>query len=362
MPNSIKMSDVFCNSGRRSPPYHQMAKGTISISFVEEALLEAGKRGFESSALLVQSGVNPGWLNKPQARVSPEQYGAIWHVLASTLDDEFFGMDSHPMRYGSFAMLCHAVLDCTSLGHALDRAARFLSLVLDDVRGAVVTDKKSAQLQLHDRQDNPRDFAHGTLIVILYGLACWLTGRRLVIQEVSFVQCCPENLAEYHLVFGQNIQFSQSQSALFLESRALSLPIIRDGRALTEFLRKAPANFLVKYRNEGGYVARIRKALSATPFDQWPIFGDLAARLRTTESTLRRRLESEGSSFQAVKDDLRRDQAINLLCNTVIPVEDIALELGFKENSAFYRAFKKWTGLSPGSYRTTRVQRLESSR
>lgn len=338
-----------------------MTKGTISISFVEEALLEASQRGFEVSTLLAQAGLNPAWLGTPQARVLPEQYGALWHVLAAALDDEFFGMDSHPMRYGSFAMMCHSLLDCRNLGHALERATRFLSLVLDDLRSVLVADNKTAQLQLHDRRTYPRIFAHGTLFVILYGLACWLTGRRLVIKEVSFVQSSPENLAEYHLIFGQNIRFAQPGSALSLENKALTLPIIRNGRALTEFLRKAPANFLVKFRNGEGYVIRIRNLLSATPFDDWPVFGDLATRLRTTESTLRRRLESEGISFQEVKDDLRRDLAINLLCNSARPVEDIALELGFKENSAFYRAFKKWTGLSPGSYRATKLQGLQSS-
>lgn len=338
-----------------------MTKGTISISFVEEALLEASQRGFEVSTLLAQAGLNPAWLGTPQARVLPEQYGTLWHVLAAAMDDEFFGMDSHPMRYGCFAMLCHSLLDCRNLGHALDRAVRFLSLVLDDLHGVVISDNQIARLQLQDRRANPRIFAHGTLFVILYGLACWLTGRRLVIREVSFVQASPENLAEYQLIFGQNIRFAQPGSALSLESKALSLPLIRDGRALKEFLRKAPANFLLKYRNGEGYVARIRNMLSATPLDDWPVFGDLATRLRTTESTLRRRLESEGISFQEVKDDLRRDLAINLLCNSARPVEDIALELGFKENSAFYRAFKKWTGLSPGSYRATKLQRLQSS-
>lgn len=333
-----------------------MNKGTISISFVEEALFEARQRGFDVAALLRDAGLNPAWLATTQARVLPEQYGALWHVLAAALDDEFFGMDAHPMRYGSFALMCHAVLGSHNLGHALERALRFLSLVLDDVRGTLVVDSPAAKIQLHDRRVRPRLFAHGTLFVILYGLACWLTGRRLPLLAVNFTQVAPDNLAEYHLVFGQDINFEQSMSFLALDEKVLSLPIIRDAPTLTEFLRKAPANFLVKYRNEEGYAARIRKILVTTPFDQWPIFEEMAGQLRTTESTLRRRLEREGISFQSVKDDLRRDLAIDLLGGTTVPVEEIALKLGFKENSAFYRAFKKWTGLSPGSYRASAHQ------
>ena len=73
--------------------------------------------------------------------------------------------------------------------------------------------------------------------------------------------------------------------------------------------------------------------------------------MHTTPSTLRRRLEREGSSFQVIKDDLRRDMAIDLLCNSTRSVDDIGFALGFSEHSAFYRAFRRWTGASPGEYR-----------
>ncbi len=67
--------------------------------------------------------------------------------------------------------------------------------------------------------------------------------------------------------------------------------------------------------------------------------------------TLQRRLQSEGLNYQRLKDDLRRDIAIELLSNVSLPVTDIATQVGFQEPSAFHRAFKKWTGVSPGSYR-----------
>ncbi|WP_347251006.1 AraC family transcriptional regulator ligand-binding domain-containing protein, partial [Zoogloea sp.] len=112
-----------------------MEKGTISMDFVAEALLVARQRGLDISALVAGAGLSPELLAIPQARVSPEQYGALWHALADAMNDEFFGMDSHPMRRGSFAILCHALLDCPTVGRAIERALRFFSLVLDDLSG-----------------------------------------------------------------------------------------------------------------------------------------------------------------------------------------------------------------------------------
>ena len=70
-----------------------------------------------------------------------------------------------------------------------------------------------------------------------------------------------------------------------------------------------------------------------------------------TTATLRRRLAEEGASYQGIKDQLRRDLAISYLSHSDRSVMDIALELGFSERSAFHRAFRKWTGASPGEFR-----------
>ena len=67
--------------------------------------------------------------------------------------------------------------------------------------------------------------------------------------------------------------------------------------------------------------------------------------------TLRRRLEREGTSYQRIKDNARRDAAISLLRGDGLTVSEVAERVGFSDPSAFHRSFKKWTGLSPGSFR-----------
>lgn len=329
-----------------------MEKSTVSICFVAEALAEAGRRGVDIAALVARVGLSADLLGMPLARVSPQQYGALWHMVTAELGDEFFGMDSHPMRPGSFSILCHALLDCANLQHALERALRFFSLVLDDVSGNLSVANGQATLTLVDRALPGRLFGHGTLFVIMYGLACWLVGRRLPILAASFCQGAPEHAAEYRLIFGDSVRFGQPASILVLNSAYLSLPLVRDGKAAREFLRQAPAIFLVKYRNQHGPVAKVRARLCRMEPAEWPDFEVLAAAMHSTPSTLRRHLEQEGSSYQTIKDDLRRDLAIDFLCNSQMNFMDIAHALGFSEHSAFHRAFRKWTGASPGEYRS----------
>jgi AraC-like DNA-binding protein len=336
-------------------------KDTICVSFVEEALREAVLYGHDAAALLAQAGLPGGLLQSPLARVSADQYARLWHVLAAALDDEFFGMDTHPMRYGSFALMCHAVLDCSNLGHALERITRFLSLVLDEHRAQLMAPgpgQGTARLVMLPSAASitqpRRVFADGTYFVICHGLACWLTGRRLPLRTVHFAQASPANAAEYRLILGKHVLFGQTHSAIEWDAAALELPIVRNAASAKTFLRQAPANFLVRYRNQDGCTPRIRKLLGSRRYDEWPTFEALATLFNLTPTTLRRRLEAEGLSYQQLKDDLRKDMAITLLDSTTLPVETIAGRVGFSENSSFYRAFRKWTGLNPGAYRENR--------
>jgi AraC-like DNA-binding protein len=77
----------------------------------------------------------------------------------------------------------------------------------------------------------------------------------------------------------------------------------------------------------------------------------MAGQLKMSVPTLRRRLKAEGQSFGTIKDELRFVTAQQLLTEDRLTVAEVAAELGYSEPSAFYRAFQKWMGRSPGTFR-----------
>ncbi|MBL8428477.1 MAG: AraC family transcriptional regulator [Dechloromonas sp.] len=328
-------------------------KGTISICFVEEALRGIRQLGFDCNALLLQAGISPELLSSPQARVSSTHYGQLWHGIAQTLDDEFFGMDSHRMKAGSFTLLCHTLIHSDSLERALRRALRFLGLVLDDMAGELHCEAGVARIVLRDAgaAAPKRAFAYGTYLLILHGLACWLVGRRIPVLRADFR--CPEPgfSSEWRILFAQELGFDQPHSGISFPLEYLAMPNIQNERTMKEFLRSAPANFLVKYKNSTSLTAKIRRRLREMPPSAWPDFATLAQQFHASAATLRRRLDDEGQSYRSILDDLRRDLAITLLSDTQQGISEIAEALGFAEPSAFHRAFKKWTGARPGEYR-----------
>lgn len=330
-------------------------RGTISIHFVQEALRCVQDRGLAVDAFLQRAGIPAAFVDEPLARVSPAQFGALWRDIARELDDEFFGLDSHPARQGTYVLMCHSVLDAHNLGHALKRIFRFMRLVLDDMHASLEVDGERAVLQLHDRQGPQRLFAYATFLIMVYGLACWLTGRRLQLTQGAFRCIEPAASAEYRVLFCEQLQFDAPQTSLCLRAADLQLPIVQNASTLTTFFKDVPDNFLVKFRNPKSLAARIRRRLREQPAASWPDLAVLCSELHLTEATLRRRLKDEGHSYQSLKDDLRRDMAITRLQDSRRPIEAIAIELGFAEPAAFYRAFKKWTGAKPSDYRQALV-------
>ena len=82
----------------------------------------------------------------------------------------------------------------------------------------------------------------------------------------------------------------------------------------------------------------------------FPEFSSIANTLNLTTATLRRRLRAEGSSYQQLKDDIRRDTAIHHLGRGQLTMEQVAENVGFSEPTSFFRAFKRWTGVTPRAY------------
>jgi AraC-like DNA-binding protein len=327
--------------------------GTIAICFVAAALEAVRERQIDAHALLAQVGLSPGLLEVPQARVSAKHYADLWRLVARTLDDEFFGQDSRRMKGGSFALLVQAVVACRTLGHGLERSLRFFAILLDDIEGRLVRGPGEASIVLRQGREAkaPRIFGHETLLMLLHGVACWLVGRRIPILRARFAYPEPAHSAEYRLMYCTDLEFSQAHTSISFEAGHLDLPVVQNERSVREFLRGAPENILVKYKNGSSLSARVRRRVRQTLPWEAPTLAKLAAELKMTVVTLRRRLHQEGTSYQEIKDGLRRDIAIRHLSHSDRSVMAIATDLGFSERSAFHRAFRKWTGASPGEFR-----------
>lgn len=324
-----------------------MKSRMISPGFVEDALESLRRKDIDPGPVLKSVGIEA---DQP-GPVTNEQYGALWLAIAALSGDEFFGQAAHPMRPGAFRLLCYTVIHAGTLERALRRTLTFLNIVLDDPSGELRQSGGLAEIVLRDQAVPRSAFAYRTYWLILLGIACWLIGRRIPLSRVDFSCQAPDNRQEYHQFFGAPVHFGEPQSRIAFRADYLKLPIIRDEKALKTFLRAAPANILLRYRHDQGFTAGVRHRLLAISPDSWPDFDNVAAHMKLSPATLRRRLKAEGQSFVAIRDEIRYAAAQRLLREGRQSVAQIGAALGYTEPSAFHRAFQKWSGMTPLAFR-----------
>jgi AraC-like DNA-binding protein len=329
-----------------------MEKDTVAIYFVNAALAQLSDAA--KARVLATAGVSAELLPISNARVTAESFAAVWLAVARELDDEFFGLDRRRMKVGSFALLCQALLPSQNLDRALKRMLRGFAVFLDDVTAELSLEAQQAVIRIDNRIESPaaRRFAEETFLVMVHGLMCWLTGKRIALTRVDFAQPRPAHAQEYTVMYSENLGFDAERTTVRFDARLLRAPIVQNATTLKQFLRTAPQSVFLKYKNRDSWTARLRRRLrSCIGETDWPVLDDIAREFHVAPTTLRRKLEAEGTSYQGIKDELRRDAAIHHLCHSPLSVADIGVLVGFQEPSAFHRAFKKWSGVQPGEYR-----------
>jgi len=328
-----------------------MEKDTVAMYFVRAAV--ARLTAAASERVLELAGIPRGLLAETQARVPAGAFATLWMAVAKEIDDEFFGLDRRRAKVGTFAVVARASFRAETLGSALVTCLHAYSVIFDDLEGMLRVEGDEAIISITNRIEasDARRFAEETFLVMVYGLSCWLAQKRIPLSRAAFGFPRPEHADEYAKMFTSNLGFGARTTEIRFDARFLAAPVVRDEAQLKKFLRAAPAAVFLRYRDSGSYTARVRHRLRGVDFDAWPTLDVMASELHVAPSTLRRRLEAEATTYQAVKDDLRRDLAIVHLCAGDLTITGIARELGFHDASAFHRAFKKWTGTRPGSYR-----------
>ncbi len=321
------------------------------MAFVRCVALAYHKAGRDPAGALARAGISLPQLARADGRVTAGQFEALCDHAMQELDDEALGWFSRPMRWGSYGLLARASLHAPQLGTALARWARHHRLLCDDIRHRLDVADGVATLSIEELTDlGPlREFCLVSTLRFVHGYACWAIDSRLSLREAGFPYAEPAHAAAYPLMFTGALRFGASRAGFSFDARYLSLPLVRDEAALSAMLRRPLPLTVLQYRRDRLLVQQVRGQLLRA--DGPTTAAQLASALHVSVRTLHRQLQEEGAALQALKDDVRRERALDLLRRSGRPLKQIAREVGFRNEKSFARAFKAWTGLAPGAAR-----------
>lgn len=334
-----------------------MASSTSEVALTPVAFVRAitaayQRYGKDPDPALRRARLTSEFLSDPAHRVTGSQMETLFGIAIKELDDEALGWFSRRLPWGSYGMLCRASLSSPTLEIALKRWCRHHRLLADDItlHFGVDLNAASVAIEVHRDLGEMTEFCFATLFRYIFGYACWLINSRIPLLETDFPFAVPEHISVYQTLFPGPLNFCAPIAKLSFDPQYAALSIRRDDRALNKMLQQALPLTMFPYRRDRLLVQRVRELLRAR-LEGGHTGESLARELHVSSRTLHRQLQEEGASLQALKDEVRRERAVELLHRSSKPIKQIARAVGFLNEKSFSRAFKHWTGATPESFR-----------
>ena len=203
--------------------------------------------------------------------------------------------------------------------------------------------------------DDLRVFVTESVLIGLFSAINFFVGVGQFNGQVRFAYPKPTYWHNYHDHFGDNIEFDQPETEVIVPEEILSIPspaaepaLHEESVAICERQLRA-----IKADDAGNPVStteeKVSTLISENPGRIWTL-SEVAAKLNVSPRTLIRKLESEGTKFQRVRDELAKKQVAHYLTDASLSVESIGYLLGFSDVSSFRRSFKRWFGETPSQY------------
>ncbi len=329
---------------------------TISSRMIDHALAGARHHQLDMPRLLEKSGITEQQLREPDGRLPLEKVVKLLRHCNGAMDDELNGLLHAPVRVGSFRMMALAAVHSKTLGQALQRCIDFFNLFANSCHYELVIKRRHAEVIL-TRIAGQRvldDYAINCILAVLHRFTGWLGNDRIILNQVKLDFAAPEYLSEFQYMFyGAPTLFNQDQISINFDKHYLAHPVVQTEAGVESYTRRAPMDAYLPVGAGGQWTMTVRSRLKDTfaKDRSMQTLEELAEALTMNSQTLRRRLKSEGSSFDVIKSQIRRDMAIYYLGKDQTSIETVAEACGYTEPSSFIRAFKAWTGFTPLQFR-----------
>jgi len=255
------------------------------------------------------------------------------------------------IRPRHFGVVGFAALACGTLGEALQRLERHHRSVYDVNVAQVRPCSEGICIEWGVERGRPGALVDETAIAALVQLTREFTAKPVRALAVDFVNRRPADMRPYEEFFGGLVRFDQPSTRVVLAQRDLALPLRGADAALLALLDAQAETLLQQVAAVSEPLGVWRHALVGLIRSGKTSLADLAHSLQMSPRSLQRRLAAHSQSFQSLLGQTRQQLAEAYLRDANVELAEVALLLGYSEQSAFTRAFRQWTGQAPLQWR-----------
>src|SRR5262245_502121 len=311
------------------------------------------RAGRSPGELLLRAGLRLGDLTSPGSRVPHRSAMRLWELAVEATGDRQLGLHvARQVEPGVMDLIEYLARVSRTLGEALSRTSAYFRLLYDRVEFLVERDADHAILRNvvpAGLESHPAYVENALASAVV--MARRMTREALPVDAVYFRHEAPREVAEYAELFQGPVTFAAPVDAVLIPLASLDAELIQADSALASILERHVQLLLGASSGPQSLQARIARLLGSELAGGYAGASQVARRLRMSPRTLRRSLQDEGCTFREVLSDVRRELAFRYLRDRDVPIGEVAFLVGFSDANAFHRAFKRWTGTTPGEFR-----------
>lgn len=327
--------------------------GRITSLFAHK-MVDAAGNAVDARAALMSAGLDPDAPRDPKVMITDEAYYSMLEDMASQKDVTALPINvGASMRCDEYGALGLAWKAAPNLFGSFSRVERYARLWTSVVEYELRRIKRGTWFILH--RTGPRRLgmrlSNEATIASAVSIARQVSPVPVIPIEVSFKHAAPKSLDAHEAYFGCPMRFDNAHDALLLSDETLSQPNILGDEGITRFIVSHLDAEMAEITEEPNLVRRTKDGIARALSEGLPKMADVAKGLGLSVRSFHRRLAEHGASFQTLTEETRRELALGMLRDERYSLSEIAFLTGFSEQSAFTRAFKRWTGQTPANYR-----------
>jgi AraC-like DNA-binding protein len=310
--------------------------------------------GYDADALLAASGVSVSELTDPDARVSCEALGTMVSLAQRDRFTPNLGLElARHTPIGAYPLLDYLVATSETVGAGVEQLARYLRLVGNPAE--IETHQENGRVRIGIGGDAaPFSVEYSASLMVLHFRT--ETEGRFTVTALS-LRHRPDDVDALARALGCEVRAESSWNGLLIPAESWRLPLRRRDSRLRSFLEAQADQILAQLPRRTGVADRVQKALAGDLSAGSTRIDACARQLAMSGRTLQRRLAGEGLSFQQLVDAARKQAAGRYLAEPTLATSEIAYLVGYSEPAAFHRAFRRWYGTTPETFRKTGLRR-----
>jgi AraC-like DNA-binding protein len=340
-----------------------LSNNTVSSAAVRDVYLACKKLGLLSDTVTNNLEIDASLFDDPQARILEASLIQLWNILEQNNDHPGMGLlIGQTIAPESKGILASWVSQAGTLKEALSIFFENIKLMNPSESWQVLEQESQVTLILENKHlDTYPPCAIERSMSAIVAWARVLSGSPFPLRSTTFTFPRPSYVKMFAPIFGEHLYFKAQTNSLTFDKSLLDCPVVSSNQLLKSLMEEKAKAALAQLSNGTGVSEKVRLLIeNALSQGQTLSIEQTCRILAKSRQTLYRQLQQESTDFKTIYDATRKEQAFSLLKSKQVNIGAIGLQLGYKDSSSFYKAFRRWTGMSPGDYQKKLDHRVTS--